>query len=198
MKGWPSTRPSLLVRIRNPQDEQAWAEFVEIYTPLLHRLARRKGLQDADADDLAQDVFRAVARAIDRWDPDPGRGTFRGWLFKIARNLIINLLASQSLHPRGAGGAGIERLLEAQPAPDDEHSAVFELEYRRGLFRWSVEQVRGDVNEATWQAFWRTAVEGQKPRDVAESLGMSLGAVYVSKNRVMARIRRMIVQVSGE
>src|SRR4051812_30805186 len=108
----PSTRPSLLIRIRDPQDELAWAEFVEIYTPLIHRLARSKGLQEADAADLTQDVFRAVAGAIDRWDPDPALGSFRGWLFRISRNLMVNLLASQRRHPRASGDSDVARLLE--------------------------------------------------------------------------------------
>jgi RNA polymerase sigma-70 factor (ECF subfamily) len=198
MSDWPSTRPSLLVRIRDPQDERAWAEFLEIYSPLVHRLARRKGLQDADAADLAQEVFRAVAGAIDRWDPDPKRGSFRGWLFRIARNLIVNVLASQGRHPRGTGDTDIGRLLEEQPAPGLEESAEFELEYRRQLFHWAVEQVRHEVQETTWQAFWRTGVENEKAKNVAESLGMAVGTVYVAKNRVMAKIRKKIEGVAGD
>src|SRR3954449_10419272 len=116
----PSTRPSLLVRLRDPQDERAWAEFQEIYTPLIRRLATRRGLQEADAADLTQEVFQAVAAAIDRWDPDPARGSFRGWLCRIARNLMVNLLASQRRHPRGTGDSDVARLLEEQPAPTAE------------------------------------------------------------------------------
>jgi RNA polymerase sigma factor (sigma-70 family) len=194
----PSTRPSLLVRIRDPQDERAWAEFLEIYTPVIYRLARQKGFQDADAADLVQDVFRAVAHAIDRWDPDPGRGTFRGWLFRIARNLMVDLLINQQRHPRGTGDTGFEQFLEEQPAPSSEASALFDEEYRRQLFAWAAEQVRREFRDATWQAFWRTGVEGKSPKDVAESLGISVGAVYHNKSRVMARIRQRIEQAEGE
>ncbi len=194
----PSTRPSLLVRIRDPLDERAWAEFLEIYTPLIYRLARAKGFQDADAADLVQDVFRSVARAIDRWDPDPRRGSFRGWLFRIARNLMIDLLASQRRHPRGTGDTGFERFLQEQPAADGAESALFDEEYRRQLFGWAVEQVRCEFREPTWQSFWRTGVEGKDPREVAQSLGISVGAVYHNKSRVTARIRQRIEHAEGE
>jgi RNA polymerase sigma-70 factor (ECF subfamily) len=197
MRESPDTRPSLLIRLRDPNDERAWGEFLDIYTPLIHRLARQAGLQGADADDLAQEVFGAVASAIDRWDPDPARGSFRGWLFRIARNMVINLLAARRRQPIAAGNTEVRRLLEQQPASSPDPTASFDEEYRRGLFRWAVKRVRGEFRESTWLAFWRTAVEGQKPQEVAESLGLTAGAVYVYRNRVVARIRRAIEDVEG-
>jgi len=197
MRESPETRPSLLIRLRDPRDERAWSEFVAIYTPLIHRLARQSGLQGADADDLAQEVFRAVAGAIDRWDPDPARGSFRGWLFRIARNLVINGLDARRRQPMAAGDTEVRRLIEQQPAPGPDATALFEEEYRRGLFRWAVDRVRGEFRESTWQAFWQTAVEGRKPQEVAAALGLTAGAVYVYRNRVVARLRKAIEDVEG-
>jgi RNA polymerase sigma factor (sigma-70 family) len=194
----PSTRPSLLIRLRDPADERAWAEFTAIYGPLVHQLARRRGLQDADAQDLVQDVFRAVARAIERYDPDPARGSFRGWLSRIAGNLIINLLAAQKRHPRGTGDTDMQRLLEEQPDLPAEESALFEAEYRRRLLGWAAERARGAFSETIWQAFWRTGVEGRPVKEVADALGMSIGTVYQYKSRVVIRIRREIEQFDGE
>jgi RNA polymerase sigma-70 factor (ECF subfamily) len=193
----PPTRFSLLVRLRDPRDERAWAEFVAIYTPLIERLARHKGLQDADAADLVQDVLGAVARAVEREAFDPARGSFRGWLFRVARNLAVNFLVRQGRHERGSGDSAVQELLEAQPAPD-EPSGLFDVEYRRQLLAWAAEQVRGEFSELTWQAFWQTGVEGRPAREVAEALATTVGTVYHYKSRVMARLRQKIAEVEGD
>ena len=101
-----ATRPSLLVRIRDARDREAWGQFVEIYAPLVYDLARRRGLQDADAADLTQEVLRSVSGAIGRLDYDPARGTFRSWLFTVTRNAINTFFESQR-----QGAAGIGRFL---------------------------------------------------------------------------------------
>ena len=109
----PETRKSLVVRLRTPSQDAAWREFVAIYEPLIYRLARTKKLQHADAQDLAQEVFAAIGQAIDRFDPDSDRGSFRGWLFRITRNLMINFLSRQK-EPQGTGDTGMMQLLEEQ------------------------------------------------------------------------------------
>jgi len=112
----PHTRPSLLVRIRDAADREAWRQFVELYAPLVYRFARRRGLQDADAADLTQDVLQAVARSSGRLEYDPRRGTFRGWLFTVDRNKLHTFLRRQHtadaahragrLQPARRAGAG--------------------------------------------------------------------------------------------
>ncbi len=192
----PATRHSLLLRLHDSQDECAWSEFMEIYEPLVYRLARRRGFQDADAADLSQEVFRAVAAAVERWRANPDRGSFRAWLFLIARNTMINALKKKQRRPQATGDTQFRRRLESQPAPDDE-AALVEAEYERGLFHWAAEQIRGEFRPSTWQAFWLTGVEGQKPQAAAQALGLSVGAVYIARSRVMARLKEKIEQVEG-
>src|SRR4051794_20313515 len=161
----PNPRPSLIVRLSTRGDIDAWQKFVKISLPLLYRLARRKGLQHVDAEELAQEVLLAVSRAVHRWNPDPERGRFRDWLFRIARNLILNFLTRSKNRGVCLGGTDIGQLLDHQANVDAQQSALFQTEYRRELFRWAAEKVRPTVTTSTWSAFWQTAVDS---RPVAE------------------------------
>ena len=194
----PETRPSLLVRIRDARDRDAWREFAELYGPLVYRYARKRGLQDADAADLTQEVLQAVAGACRRLEYDPGRGTFRGWLFTVARNRLHNFLLRQRRYAETYTQPDTAQGLDGHPAraPDDE--ALWEQEYRQRLFDWAAAQVRGHFQETTWQAFWRTAVEGESAAQVAEGLGLTVGAVYIAKSRVLARLREQVQELESE
>lgn len=187
----PETRLSLLARLREPGDQEAWREFAAIYQPLIQRLAMQRGLQDADAQEIAQEALLAVAGAIDRWTPDPQRASFRTWLFCIARNLTINLLKQRQRLPRVAGGTDMLELLNEQPAQDDD-AVRFDQELRRERFRWAAERVRSEFRESTWLAFWQTCVDGKAVAAVAKDLHMSVGAIYVARSRVMTRLRQVI------
>jgi RNA polymerase sigma-70 factor (ECF subfamily) len=187
----PLTRPSLLVRIRDSGDREAWRRFVEVYAPLVYKFARSRGLQDADAADLTQEVLQAVSGASKRLVYDPRRGTFRAWLYTVARNKLRNfLLARRRRHE-----ADDPQLLDAQPAR--EEAEQWEREYEQRLFDWAAEQVRDCFQESTWHAFWITAVEGRGATEAATELGMSVGAVYIAKSRVLARLRAEIKKVQS-
>ncbi len=190
----PATRPSLLVRLRDPRDEAAWIEFVDLYATLVYNYARKQGLQDADSADLSQEVLCAVASAIGRLEYDPQRGAFRSWLFTIIRRKLANWRAARQRRILGSGNSDTERLLEQCPAPDREE-AVWEQEWQERLFAWACTQVRCDISEVTWQAFWRTTVADQPGKQVAEDLGLSVTAVYSARSRVLARLKELIRSV---
>ena len=194
MSDTPTTRPSLLLRIRNADDDSAWTQFVEIYAMLIHRFAMRCGMQEADAADLTQDVLGSVASAIRRLDYEPTKGSFRSWLYTIVRNRVRNFFNRQGRHPRGSGDTAMLAVLEKQPAPGDD-SDYWEQQYEKQLFRWAAEQIRGEFNEKHWQAFWQTAVDGRGGQEVANGLEMSLGALYAAKSRVVRRLKEKIQQI---
>jgi RNA polymerase sigma-70 factor (ECF subfamily) len=192
-----ATRPSLLVRMKNHHDRQAWEQFVELYAPVIHEMASRRGLQDSDAADVTQEVLRAVSGAVARLDYDPGKGTFRGWLFTVTRNALNRFFEAQKRVPPGSGDSAVQQWLAEQPARDEE-SAAWDQEYRRRLLAYAAEQVRTTFEDATWKAFWQTAVEGKSGKVVAASLDMTVGAVYIAKSRVISRIKEQVRELMDE
>jgi RNA polymerase sigma-70 factor (ECF subfamily) len=195
----PLTRITLLARIRDGKDTDAWREFVQIYGPVVYRFARNRGLQDADAADLMQDVLRSVARTAPRLEYDPARGTFRGWLYTVTRNKIYNFLSGQRHRPRASGDPDAQERLDAAPARDgDGPDAEWEREYQRQLSARAMDLVKGEFQPATWDAFWQTAVDGKPAADVGAALKMSPGAVYVAKSRVLARLREEVKKMMAE
>ncbi len=137
----PDTRESLILRLPSASDADAWQEFIDLYEPLVIRFARRRGLQDADAREIAQNVFISVAKAVDRWQPDRERGKFRAWLFRIARNQLINWVAKHS-RERGSGRTCdviAMTQLKATPQQQDsnENSCLYDDLHRCRLARWN-------------------------------------------------------------
>lgn len=188
----PITRASLLVRLRDGADHSAWQEFVDIYSPLIYGFARKRGLQDADAADLMQDVLRSVTNAIGRLDYDPRQGSFRGWLFTITRNKVFNHLSAGRGKARGSGDSAIQAVLNTHPDDSAGLTESWEADYRRQIASVAMQAIRSEFQSKTWDAFWRTAVDGDGAPVVAATLGMTAGAVYVAKSRVLARLKEEV------
>lgn len=183
----PETRASLILRLPSADDADAWREFTALYEPFVYRFARRGGLQDADARELVQNVMVSVARAVGRWKPDAARGQFRTWLFRIARNQLIDVFRKRQQMASGRAATGELSALDQLVAK--QGSAEFQLEHRRQLFRWAAERVRSSVKDVTWQAFWRTSVADEPVETVADDLKISTGAVYIARSRVLAKLQ---------
>jgi RNA polymerase sigma-70 factor (ECF subfamily) len=149
-------------------------------------------MQPADAEDFVQEVLAAVARNIERWLANEGRGSFRAWLFRIASNLAINFLTRPKHQRMGTGDSQIARWAEEVPAATADSTELFLKEYRRELFRWAAERVREQVSERQWMVFWLTSI-GERPiAEVAKEFQMSIGSIYIARSRIAKRIRELI------
>jgi RNA polymerase sigma-70 factor (ECF subfamily) len=197
MHGDLPTRPSLLVRIRDLKDAEAWRQFVAIYEPVIQRFLRRRGLRDADAADLAQETLANVARDIERFHYDPQRGRFRGWLLTIARRQLAQF------HERGArggamAGSGLTEVHDAlAQIPDDDEARQWERDCEQQALEWGMRHIEREFQPSTWRTFYATAVEQKPPQAVAEKLGLSTNAVYTAKSRVTARLRQVLAELES-
>jgi RNA polymerase sigma-70 factor (ECF subfamily) len=182
-----ATSLGLLERAR-AHDAAAWVRLVALYAPLVFHWCRGWGLQEEDAADVLQEVFQAVATHLGGFRKERAADTFRGWLRTITRSKVHDHFRRRSREPAGAGGSAAQAWLAQTPAPPADDEAT-EGRAERGLFRRALEGIASEFEERTWQAFWRTAVEGRAAKDVADELNMTPGAVRVAKSRVLQRLR---------
>jgi RNA polymerase sigma-70 factor (ECF subfamily) len=187
----PETRESLLVRLKDPHDREAWDQFSVLYRPVIYRIARGRGLQDADAQDLAQHVLMAVASAIPRWRRNEQNVRFRHWLRRVVKNATINALSRRPKDLAG-GGSALMDLLQQSPQRDAATEEAILWEHRREVYRRASGVVRGEIQESTWEVFRRTVVDGESIESVANSMGKSVGAIYVARCRIMNRLRDIV------
>ena len=187
----PKTRASLILRLKTREDGLAWEEFTQLYRPLIYRIAVSRGLQPADANDITQEVMTRVAKSIRLFDPDSSKGSFRGWLSRITRNLVIEFMRNRNRLPKTSDDTAVYRIIQSKPDPGSE-SQMFDIEYERQLFAWAAEKVEMKFEPKTWQAFWQTAVKNKPVDEVASQLKISRGAIYVARSRVIAALKALV------
>jgi RNA polymerase sigma-70 factor (ECF subfamily) len=184
-----ATSRSLLERVK-ADEPQAWDRLVTLYAPLVFQWCRGWELREQDAADVFQEVFQAVAAHIGTFRKEREGDTFRGWLRTITRNKVHDHFRRRGREPEGVGGTDAQARLAQLPAPSPpEDSSLSEERAERGLISHALDLIRPEFAERTWQAFWRTAIEGGSAPQVAAELSMSAGAVRVAKSRVLQRLR---------
>lgn len=171
-------------------DEGAWRRLVERYGGLVLHWCRRAGLQEEDRADVFQEVFRAVARHVSSFERRETPAGFRAWLRSITRSKVADFFRRPERAVAAAGGSSIRQWFEELPADESASSmGSDEAEEESVLASAALQRVRAEFEERTWQAFWRTAVDGQATDVVAAELGLSSGAIYVAKSRILKRLR---------
>lgn len=190
----PETRPSILIRLRDHRDRDAWRHFEEVYRGVIRRVAKRYAMQDADAADLAQDVLVRVSKGVQEFEHDQTHARFRTWLGQVIRSAVID---AHRRRPKEQGSGLTEVHDQLAQVTETDNSDKFEKgiakDCRSEIFRWAARRIRGEFADSSWLAFWRTAVEQQSVEIVAEQLGRSVGAVYTSRSRIMRRLREEVL-----
>lgn len=193
----PQTPPSLVERLANTGDADAWEEFLALYQPLILRLASRCGLQDSDARDICQEVHAAVANDVEGFQPDDKPASFRRWLFTIARHRICKFLGKQRRLKLLTGGSDLHQQLKQIPDAASGDEAQIEAEYQRQLLAQVGRRIRPEFKPTTWIVFWKVAVLQIPPEQVAQELKMKIGTVYACKCRVMSRLKDEVNRLEG-
>lgn len=180
------TSESFLIRLRDPSDSAAWQEFVEVFGPMVYRVARSRGLQPNDAEDVAQAVYLAVTQQIESWISRTERGLFRAWLQTIARNIAIKEISRRQTISIESGQAS------EQLGSSKDLSENLDTEYQREHIRWACIEVQGEFTATTWKAFELTYLQGLPISKVAADLNLSKGAVYIARSRVLSRLGQLV------
>jgi RNA polymerase sigma factor (sigma-70 family) len=184
------TSLSLLQRLRHAPDPGSWQRLVDLYTPLLRDWLRRASLQAQDVDDLVQEVFSVLVKELPRFDYEPERGRFRGWLRTIMANRLRAFYRLRQSRPMATGGSDFAQMAAQLEDPHSELSQLWNQEHDQHVWRRLVELIKPDFESTTWDAFQRVTVEGVKPAQAAKELGISVNAVFIAKSRVMRRLRQ--------
>ncbi len=190
-----TTRPSLLIRVRDREDAASWEEFVAIYGPLIKRFARSRGIQRDTVSDVTQDVLRNVARAMQSFDYDRGKGKFRSWLFTIVRREVIRTVKKHE-RPGNPNSDAPEELLNQLPSAGE--TTLWEKDYQKQILRWAMKKVQPEFSEKAWQAFSLLALKDCSAKEVAQQLDTSPGSVYVLKSRVLKRIVQAVRSIDED
>lgn len=183
------TSLSLLARVREPANQEAWNRLVALYTPLLRRWLLKYQVQDSDADDLTQEVLAVVVREMPEFQHNQRDGAFRGWLRQILVNRLRDHWRGKKYRPE-VGGTPILDQLNQLEDESSQLSRIWNEEHDQQVIARLIETIRPRFQTKTWEAFHRQMFSGQKAEQVADALAMPIGSVYVARSRVLGALRQ--------
>jgi RNA polymerase sigma-70 factor (ECF subfamily) len=194
--GSSSVSSTLLDQLRAGRPE-AWERFVRLYSPVVYRWCRRAGLAAEDAADVLQEVLSAVMLHLPDFRRDGPQDSFTAWLAAITRNKARDHYRRRHGKAQAQGGSTAQRQMAEIPQPPEspepsEECIRPDAESAAWVSRGALDTIRAEFEAQTWDAFWRTAVDGQSPAHVAADLQMSPAAVYMAKSRVLRRLRQVL------
>jgi RNA polymerase sigma-70 factor (ECF subfamily) len=190
-----STRPSLLLRLRDPRDAEAWRVFVDVYGPLVYGHARRRGLKHEDGEDVTQRVFARVSEAIRAFNYQPDLGRFRDWLGTVVRNEINRHLKANQGTARAKGGEDDIALAQA-PAPAAD--SAWTADFNSHVLQVALERCRPHFELATWRAFERVWLEHAPAAQVAAEMSQAIDWVYIAKSRVLKLLAQEVQELADD
>ncbi|WP_165223288.1 RNA polymerase sigma factor [Aquisphaera insulae] len=184
------TRKSLLIRAREG-DQGAWDDLHTLYRPLIVGWLHRQSIAARDVDDLVQEIFVAVYHGLPTFNHSGREGAFRAWIRTIAMNHSCNFWRSPARRVGTPGGPDADEALRQLEDPESELWQFWEKEHDRHLLQCLLEMMEIEFEPATMQAFRRVALEGATGLEAAKELGLSVGAVYTARSRVLRRLREV-------
>jgi RNA polymerase sigma-70 factor (ECF subfamily) len=189
-----STTSASLLRALQADDRDAWRQLAELYGPMVYTWCRQAGLTEVDTADVAQNVFAAVFRNVKRFRRQQPGDSFRGWLWQITRNEVLMFLRGRAKEPQVPGGTAAQQALAQLPALLAAEAEPSLTDTRVSMVRRAMALLRVEFEPQTWQAFWRTTVDGRPAPEAAEELGMTPVGVRQAKHRVLKRLREFLAE----
>ncbi len=183
-----TTRASLILRIRDPNNSLAWREFYELYGPLIYRYGRAKGLSAEDAEDIRSQCMEAVVQQIGSFEYDKAKGGFKNWLRRLVHNKTVDLIRKR--REKQADTQEMRAVVDGNPSPDEE----WEKNWKKSHLRYCVEQIRKSLSENNFKAFWMLVFDERPVEEVCSILGMNANQVYKAKSNTLARLRDMMAE----
>ena len=183
-----ATHATLLARVSSGEDPAAWAEFCARYGHLIRAFCRRRGLQEADTDDVQQEVLLNLSRSMPGFRYDPSKGKFRSYL----KTVVLHAIFRRAGQNHGEQALEVVEERTRAASADAEVDAHWEAEWRQYHLRAALAALAEDCSERDLTAFERYAVRGEDPALVASALGLSMDQIYQIKSRLLRRLTEQI------